>query len=304
MVRKHGISNWLNNKINKMKNIKYIIAFLSLALVFSACEEENYEFGDLIAPSNLQMDYDIVGSDVNPLGDGTGVVNFNLSANNALSYRIIYNGQESNIPPTGKISMAFNSEEGTAGPNGGQLFMVTALAYGVGGASSSMVKEIEVIGFVQPPLLLEDFEGAEPANMRSFGPDGHPYAIIDNPFNGGMNTSAKVVDYAKPSGSEGWAGIAFEVSGIDLDTYSKFSLKVYASKADVEMVLKVETDAGDVDPKYQMTGRIDKANEWIEVFFDFSAAPEGDYTNVVLFFDTWNSGDDSKYYFDDIKLSK
>ena len=53
-----------------------------------------------------------------------------------------------------------------------------------------------------------------------------------------------------------------------------------------------------------MTGRIDKSDEWIEVFFDFSDAPVGGYTNVILFFDTWNSGDDSKYYFDDIKLSK
>lgn len=286
-----------------MKNIKYIIGFLLLTISLVSCEEENYEFGDLIAPSNLQLDYEIVGSDVNPLGDGSGVVNFDLSANNALSYRIIYNGQESNIP-TGKKSIAFNSDDGIAGPNGGQLFNITALAYGVGGTSSSIVKEIEVIGFVQPPLILEDFEGAEPGNMRTFGPDGHPFAIIDNPFIGGMNTSAKVVDYAKPSGSEGWAGIAFEVSGIDLDTYSKVSLKVYASKANIDMVLKFETDAGNVQPQYEFTGRIDKANEWIEVFFDFSEAPEGDYTNVVLFFDTWNSGDGSKYYFDDIKLSK
>ena len=302
MVMLSGIINLLNNKIIKMKNIKYIIAFLSLVLVFSACEEENYEFGDLTAPSNLQMDFDIVGSDVNPLGDGTGVVNFDLSANNALSYRIIYNGQESNIP-TGKTSIAFNSEEGTAGPNGGQLFNVTAVAYGVGGTSSSMVKEIEVIGFVQPPLLLEDFEGDVP-DFITFGPDDHPIAVIDNLFISGINESNKVVEYAKPSGSEGWAGINVPVSGIDLDTYSKFSIKVYATKANVDMVLKVETPAGDTDPKWEMTGRIDKSDEWIEVFFDFSDAPVGGYTNVILFFDTWNSGDDSKYYFDDIKLSK
>lgn len=286
-----------------MKNLKYITGFLLLIIAFISCEDETYEFGDLTAPTNLQLSYDIVGSDVNPLGDGTGVVNFKISANNALSYRIVYSGRES-VAPNGEAEIAFNSEEGEAGPNGGQLFTITAVAYGVGGTSSSTIVEIEVIGFVQPPLLLEDFEGAEPGNMRTFGPDGHPYAIIDNPFMEGLNTSAKVVDYAKPSGSEGWAGIAFEVSGVDLETYSKFSLKVYATKANVDMVLKVETDAGNVDPKYETTGRIDKANEWIEVFFDFSAAPEGNYTNVVLFFDTWNGGDDSKYYFDDIKLSK
>ena len=36
-----------------MKNIKYIITFLSIALVFSSCEKENYEFGDLVTPTNM-----------------------------------------------------------------------------------------------------------------------------------------------------------------------------------------------------------------------------------------------------------
>lgn len=285
-----------------MKNIKYILGlFLALAF-FVSCEEETYEFGDLTIPTNLQLNIDIAGSDINPLGDGTGVVNFNLSANNALSYRIIYNGQET-ILPTGKTSIAFNSEEGTAGPNGGHLFKVTAVAYGVGGTITSIVDEIEVIGFVQPPLIIEDFEGDMP-EFLTFGPDGHPMSIIDNPFIGGINESSKIVDYAKPSGSEGWAGVNMTIGGIDLETYSKFSLKVYATKADVDMVLKVETAAGDVDPKWEVTSKITKKDEWVEVFFDFSGAPEGDYSNVVLFFDTWNAGDDSKYYFDDIKLSK
>ena len=70
------------------------------------------------------------------------------------------------------------------------------------------------------------------------------------------------------------------------------------------MVLKVETPAGNVDPKYEITSKITNKNEWTEIFFDFSDAPEGGYSNVILFFDTWNSGDDSTYYYDDIKLSK
>jgi len=285
-----------------MKKIKYITGlFLALAF-FASCEEETYEFGALTAPTNLAISYTIEGSDVNPLGDTSGIVNFEISADNALSLRLVYNDAE-DVVSNGMKSMAFNSEEGVEGPNGGQLFKVTAIAYGVGGTSSSTVLEFEVIGFIQPPLLLEDFEGDVP-DFLTFGPDDHPMAIIDNPVSGGINTSAKVVDYAKPSGSEGWAGINLTIDGIDLETYSKFSLKVYSGKANIDMVLKVETPAGDTEPKWEITSKIDKKDEWIEVFFDFSDAPEGDYSNVVLFFDTWNGGDDTKYYFDDIKLSK
>ncbi len=285
-----------------MKNIKYIIGIFLAAAFFVGCEEETYEFGALTAPTNLDLSYTIGGSDVNPLGDATGVVNFNISADNALSLRLVYNGVEK-VVPKGKTTMAFSSEEGVAGTNGANLYTVTVVAYGVGGTSSSKTYDFEVIGFVMPPVILEDFEGAEPA-FRTFGPDNHPITVIDNPFSTGINKSAKVVEYAKPAGSEGWAGISIPVSGIDLEKYSKFSLKVYSPKDNIDMVLKVETAAGDVDPKFENFATITKKDEWIEVFFDFSEAPVGDYSTVVLFFNTWNSGDGSMYYFDDIKLSK
>ena len=292
----------MNSKFKNMKNIKYIAGYFLLLMTLVSCTEDTYEFGDLIAPANLQVSYEIVGSDVDPLGDGSGLVNFKITAENVLSYRLVYADQEIEVPG-GEIELAFDSEKGMEGPNGGQLFQVIAIVYGVGGASSSKVLEIEVKGFVFPPKILEDFEGDEPAFL-TFGPDNHHMAIVDNPVPGGINTSSKVVEYTKPTGSEGWAGINLTVDGIDLETYNKFSLKVYSSKDNIDMVLKVETPAGNVDPKYEITSKITNKNEWTEIFFDFSDAPEGGYSNVILFFDTWNSGDDSTYYYDDIKLSK
>ena len=59
-----------------MKNIKYLFQslFVIAALVLTACEDENYELGDINAPSNLQVSVDIVGVDIdNPFfGSGFG----------------------------------------------------------------------------------------------------------------------------------------------------------------------------------------------------------------------------------------
>ena len=72
-----------------MKNLKYL-SFLTIFLLFSACEEDNYEFGPITSPTNLQVNVEIVGSSSeNPNGDGTGVVYFTASAENAISYEFI-----------------------------------------------------------------------------------------------------------------------------------------------------------------------------------------------------------------------
>ena len=70
-----------------MKTIKYLsVLFLSL-LVFTACEEDEHDFGPITSPSNVQVTVDIAGADdVNVNGDGTGFVTFTATANGALAY--------------------------------------------------------------------------------------------------------------------------------------------------------------------------------------------------------------------------
>ncbi|MEN8777007.1 MAG: glucan endo-1,3-beta-D-glucosidase, partial [Polaribacter sp.] len=61
-----------------MKNIKnlYIVLFSLMAITYG-CQENDYSFGDIITPSNIQITAEIVGADTsNPNGDGSGVVNF------------------------------------------------------------------------------------------------------------------------------------------------------------------------------------------------------------------------------------
>tara|TARA_R110001583_G_scaffold44521_1_gene141179 strand:+ start:12812 stop:13693 length:882 start_codon:yes stop_codon:yes gene_type:complete len=130
-----------------MKNIKYIIGlFFTFALVAS-CEEETYEFGDIIAPTNLQVTSNIVGADgANPYGDGSGTVNLSVTGTNAITYKFVYNGAET-TSASGTVTYNF-------GETGTNTYTVAVVAYGKGGVSSSTSVELEVKVLYSPPADL------------------------------------------------------------------------------------------------------------------------------------------------------
>ncbi len=129
-----------------MKNLKYILGVFLALLIFS-CQEDDYQVGDLIAPSNIQVTVDIVGADAtNPNGDGSGAVNFLVTADNAISYQYVYNG-EIKAAPGGKQNFTFS----VLGLN---KYAVTAIAFGRGGVSSSKTVEVEVLSLYEPPADL------------------------------------------------------------------------------------------------------------------------------------------------------
>ena len=46
-----------------MKNIKYILGlFLFTLVIITGCKEDTYEFGDLVNPSNIVINTEIVGA--------------------------------------------------------------------------------------------------------------------------------------------------------------------------------------------------------------------------------------------------
>ena len=84
-----------------MKNITNIL-YISLAvLVFSSvlsCQKEDQEFGAIVTPTNLAINFEIVGQDsANPNGDGTGSVNFTATADNAIAYRFNFGDNTGHI---------------------------------------------------------------------------------------------------------------------------------------------------------------------------------------------------------------
>lgn len=125
-----------------MKNNLKTILFGGLLLAFVAgCKKKEYALGDLAAPTDLTITATIKGQNAtNPNGDGSGDVDFTLSAKNALSYKIDY---DANTPldlvflPTGSVTRKYT----TLGVN---TYRVTAVAYGKGGTSTTITKDITV----------------------------------------------------------------------------------------------------------------------------------------------------------------
>jgi len=151
-----------NFNLDSMKTIKYIKSlFILMALVFMGCQENDYSFGDIITPSNIQITAEIVGADTsNPNGDGSGVVNFTATADNAVSYKYVFNGVET-VSLSGKSTISFS----TIGLN---TYTVTVVASGTAGVSSSKTIQVEVLSTYSPPEeLISKLYGFDPANPNA-----------------------------------------------------------------------------------------------------------------------------------------
>ncbi|MEQ6124325.1 glucan endo-1,3-beta-D-glucosidase [Pseudotenacibaculum sp. MALMAid0570] len=133
-----------------MKKFKYIIGLILLtSIVLVGCQDEDQEFGDIIAPSNIQITAVIEGADAaNPNGDGSGVVHFTATANNAVSYTFVYNGSETSAP-SGRHTYNF----AILGLN---TYTVTVVASGTAGVTSSASIQVEVLSTYSPPADLTD----------------------------------------------------------------------------------------------------------------------------------------------------
>jgi hypothetical protein len=131
-----------------MKRVKNIVRILlsCLFLIFlSSCQEEDQVFGEIIAPSNLTIDFEIIGLDaVNPNGDGSGLVNFTATADNAIAYRFNFGDNTGDfVAPGGANTHRFNQV-------GLNTYVVTLIATGQGGVSSSISIEIDVYSNFNP----------------------------------------------------------------------------------------------------------------------------------------------------------
>lgn len=134
---------------------KIILKFLSLAFILFLynCQDEDQVFGDIIAPSNIQITADIVGADAtNPNGDGSGVVHFSATANNATSFKFVYNGTEVSSP-SGRHTFSFSTL-------GVSTYTVTVVASGTAGVTSSESIQVDVLStYSPPPALLQKLHG-------------------------------------------------------------------------------------------------------------------------------------------------
>jgi hypothetical protein len=133
-----------------MKKFKYIlISLLGILLLTVSCQDDEATVGDLLTPTNLQVTATIVGQDTNnPNGDGSGVVNFNASADDTITYRFVYQSNQK-TDPAGSATFTFSSL-------GLNSYTVTVIAFGTAGNSTSTTITVDVLATYAPPAELLD----------------------------------------------------------------------------------------------------------------------------------------------------
>ena len=122
---------------------------LFVFLILSCSGESNDDATDTnepdkITPSNLTLSVEIVGLDSNnPSGDGSGVVRFTASANNAVNFSFRFGTGDSEESSSGSVEYTYTD----AGTN---TYNVNVLAYSSTNHFVSTSKTIEV--YVTPPM--------------------------------------------------------------------------------------------------------------------------------------------------------
>lgn len=117
---------------------KKIGLLLFLGLMVFSCQEDDTEFGPVVAPSNLSLNFDVIGQDAaNPNGDGSGLVVFTASADNALNYTFNFGDNRTSSSFNGTIQHRFVEQ-------GVNTFTVVVNATGTGGAATSQAIQVTV----------------------------------------------------------------------------------------------------------------------------------------------------------------
>ena len=151
-----------------MKRILKISFLLSITIFFIACQEEDQTFGNIVAPTNIIVVPEIVGQDAaNPNGDGSGLVNFTATADNALSFKYSFGNAVVNAP-SGTTDFTFSDL-------GVNTYTVTVVAYGTGGVSTTTTLELDVLATYSAPADLLNAlvgDGSKTWRIKSESP-GH-----------------------------------------------------------------------------------------------------------------------------------
>lgn len=139
------------------KNINSLLLALLMLVTINSCSEKDYAMGDLTAPTDLVITTEVVGqSAAKPNGDGSGDVKITVSAKNALSYKVDFDANDGvNLVhlPNGTVTRKYATE-------GLHSYRITAVAYGKGGTSSSITKEVKVqFDYVPDPVIVTNLTG-------------------------------------------------------------------------------------------------------------------------------------------------
>ena len=149
-----------------MRNLSIAPLLFLVALLVLGCQQEEYSFGEINAPSNLSVSADIIGATAEePNGDGSGLVNFTVAADNAITYRFVFDDGSELLAPTGRLTKRFTGV-------GLNTYRYTVIATGKAGVATSLTEEIEV---------RSDFDDDEAVQLLTGGGTKTWYWAADEP---------------------------------------------------------------------------------------------------------------------------
>jgi hypothetical protein len=122
-----------------MKYYYKLLIVLTLGVSFQSCQDDDTEFGPVTAPSNLELNVAIQGQNMtDPDGNGTGIVVFTATADNALNYSYDFGDGRTGSSFDGSIEHRFVQL-------GVISYSVTVTATGTGGAATTQTVVIDVL---------------------------------------------------------------------------------------------------------------------------------------------------------------
>ena len=140
-----------NRKMNKI-NIRYVFSlFVAFSLALTGCQEESYSLGDLNAPTNVVITTQVVGQNTaNPSGDGSGDVKISVSGSNTIAYKIGYNDVTDLTSPLTLSQLSGSEVTKKFTALGVHTYRITVVAFGAGGTSTNVTKEVTVKSTFSP----------------------------------------------------------------------------------------------------------------------------------------------------------
>lgn len=126
-----------------MRYFKWILIFT--AFLALSCQEDDAELDTIVVPTNLTVTTEVTT-------DGSGQVTFSASADDAITYKYVFDDGSSQVAPSGTYVKRFTR-------TGLNTYQVTVIAYGAGGVSTSKLLSVEVESDFSDPEALQLLTG-------------------------------------------------------------------------------------------------------------------------------------------------
>jgi hypothetical protein len=154
-----------------MKKIIINTISIFILLLMVNCSKDDFTFGSLQAPTNLQVGVELIGKTAaNPNGDGSGKVKFTATADDAISYKFVFPDGTSSNAPSGILDKLFTKV-------GLNSYTVIVIASGTGGVSTNSTVEVKV---------QSNFEDAEAVKLLTGGTTKKWYISASEPAHLGV----------------------------------------------------------------------------------------------------------------------